>query len=94
MKSQSMLLSDVDLDKEVRVVNIMAEGELRRRFFDLGIINDTVIEPLYTSPFGDPKAYLIRGTIIAIRKEEAKKIQVLTLASNFQEEAARDYTCF
>ena len=79
MREQLILLSDVDLDKEVRVVNIMAEGELRRRFFDLGIIKDTIIEPLYVSPFGDPKAYLIRGTVIAIRKEEAEKIEVSTM---------------
>lgn len=93
MKLQSMLLSDIDLYKKVRVVNIMAEGELRRRFFDLGIIKDTIIEALYISPLGDPKAYLIRGTVIAIRKEEAEKIEVLTPVSDFQEDAARDYTC-
>ena len=79
MKPRLMLLSDVDVDKEVKVINIMANGELRRRFFDLGIIQDTVIEPLYISPFGDPKAYLIRGTVIAIRNEEAKKIEVSTI---------------
>ena len=79
MREQLILLSDVDLDKEVRVVNIMAEGELRRRFFDLGIIKDTIIEPLYVIPFGDPKAYLIRGTVIAIRSEEAEKIEVSTI---------------
>ena len=74
MREQLILLSDVDLDKEVKVINIMADGELRRRFFDLGIIKDTIVEPLYISPFGDPKAYLIRGTVIAIRKEDAKNI--------------------
>ena len=72
MDKQEMILSKINLDEEVRVVEIDAEGELRRRFFDLGIIKNTIIEPLYISPFGDPKAYLIRGTVIAIRHDQAK----------------------
>lgn len=80
MDKQEKILSKINLDEEVRVVEIDAEGELRRRFFDLGIIKDTIIEPLYISPFGDPKAYLIRGTVIAIRHDEANKIRVRTIS--------------
>lgn len=80
MDKQEMILSKINLDEEVRVVEIDAEGELRRRFFDLGIIKNTIIEPLYISPFGDPKAYLIRGTVIAIRHDEANKIRVRTIS--------------
>lgn len=79
MNQQIILLSEAGLEKKVKVVEIMAIGELRRRFSDLGIIKDTVIEPIYVSPFGDPKAYLIRGTVIAIRKEEAEKIRVVAI---------------
>ncbi|HEX9025739.1 MAG TPA: FeoA family protein [Clostridium sp.] len=80
MDKQEKILSKINLDEEVRVVEIDAEGELRRRFFDLGIIKNTIIEPLYISPFGDPKAYLIRGTVIAIRHDEANKIRVRTIS--------------
>lgn len=80
MGKQEKILSKINLDEEVRVVEIDAEGELRRRFFDLGIIKNTIIEPLYISPFGDPKAYLIRGTVIAIRHDEANKIRVRTIS--------------
>ena len=63
----------------VKVISIEAKGELRRRFFDLGIIEGTNIEALYRSPFGDPTAYLIRGTVIAMREEESEKINVVSL---------------
>lgn len=79
MDKQEYMLSTIKLEEEVRVVEIEAEGELRRRFFDLGIIKNTIIEPLYISPFGDPKAYLIRGTVIAIRHDEANKIKVQSI---------------
>lgn len=72
-----MKLHEAKILSTVKVVNINAEGELRRRFFDLGIIEGTNIKVLYAGPFLDPKAYLIRGAVIAIRKEESEKIEVI-----------------
>ena len=69
-----MNLSEASLKSIVRVVDIKAVGELRRRFFDLGIVEGTNIEVLYESPFKDPRAYYIRGAIIAIRSDESKNI--------------------
>lgn len=45
-----------------------------QRLSDLGIIAGTEIESLYKSPFGNPAAYLIRGTVFALRNETAEKI--------------------
>ncbi|MCR4943928.1 MAG: ferrous iron transport protein A [Clostridium sp.] len=73
-----MKLKEAEVSSLVKVIDIEAEGELRRRFFDLGIIEGTKIEVLYRSPFGDPTAYLIRGTVIAIREEDSEKISVLS----------------
>ena len=72
-----MKLKEANLNSVVRVININARGELRRRFFDLGIIEGTDIKVLYGGPFGDPRAYLIRGTVIAIREEECEEIEVI-----------------
>ncbi|MBP1890741.1 ferrous iron transport protein A [Clostridium moniliforme] len=72
-----MNLKEAELNSIVEVSKIWADGELRRRFFDLGIIEGTSIEILYESPFGDPRAYLIRGAVIAIREEDSKKIEVI-----------------
>lgn len=73
---ENRTLNLIGLDNTVKVTNLIVDGKLRRRFLDLGIINGTEIRPLYTSPLGDPRAYLIRGTVIAIREEDARFIQV------------------
>lgn len=73
-----MRLKDARMHSIVRVRKILAKGELRRRFLDLGIIEGTDIEVLYKSALGDPIAYLIRGAIIALREEEGDKIQVIS----------------
>ena len=52
-----MNLSEAELETTVKVVKIRAQGELRRRFFDLGIVEGTNIKVLYESPFKDPRAY-------------------------------------
>ena len=51
-------------------------GADRRRMMDLGILPGTVIDVEMTSPSGDPTAYKVRGALIALRKEQAKLIQV------------------
>lgn len=59
-----------------RVKGLTAQDLCRRRLLDLGLINNTVIEALRQSPAGDPVAYQIRGTVIALRAEEAAQILV------------------
>lgn len=73
-----MNLTNAELSSTVRVTDIFAKGELRRRFLDLGIIEGTKIDVMYRGPFGDPTAYLIRGALIALRKEDGEKIQVVS----------------
>ena len=51
-------------------------GSLRRRLLDLGFIPGTVLVPAFKSPFGDPIAYLVRGTLLALRSEDSKTILV------------------
>ena len=46
-----------------------------RRFTDIGLIENTLVECVGESPAGDPKAYLIRGAVIAIRNEDCNDIK-------------------
>ena len=43
---------------------------------DLVLIKGTIVEAVQKSPAGDPIAYFIRGTLIAIRSEDAEKCLV------------------
>lgn len=73
------LLNEVDVQTEVEVEKVEAKGDLRRRFLDLGIIDGTKIRVLFSSPLGNPTAYLIRGTVIAMRENEARLICVKSI---------------
>lgn len=67
-------LSDLHLGDKGFVKYLTAEGAARRRMLDLGLVPNTKIEAIMKSPSGDPTAYLVRGAVIAIRREEAEDI--------------------
>ena len=54
----------------------LANESMKRRFLDLGLIDNTVVECVGRSPFGDPSAYLIRGAIYAIRADDCADIYI------------------
>jgi ferrous iron transport protein A len=51
----------------------------RRRLLDLGLIPGTVVEAIGKSPAGDPVAYRIRGAVIALRREEGRRVFIQQL---------------
>ena len=62
---------------EIGIVNnIIGEEGIKRRLLDLGLIEGTNIKPVLVSPSGDPRAFEFRGSLIAIRKEDAKDIKI------------------
>ncbi len=65
-----------------RVVGIKAEGLVRNRLLDLGLVPATVVEAVRKSPAGDPIAYKIRGALIALRSEESRQITVRALVED------------
>jgi len=58
------------------VRELASEGSMRRRLQDIGLIPGTRVECVQKSPLGDPIAYLIRGTVIALRCEDSAGIYV------------------
>lgn len=60
--------------------------DIRRRLQDLGMIEGTLIECLGKSPLGNPTAFLIRGTVIALRNEDAGSVMVQCCELSPQEE--------
>ena len=76
MNENIITLDKTKIGDIVNVLKINDNSLIKRRLQDLGIIKNSKIECVLKSPFNDPKAYLIRGCIIAIRNEDAKDILV------------------
>jgi DtxR family Mn-dependent transcriptional regulator len=63
----------------VRHISPDCSAAERRRLLDMGFVPDTLVEVEMISPSGDPTAYRIRGTQIALRREQSSLIYVTTL---------------
>lgn len=59
------------------VRDIQGEQEMRRHLLDLGFVPGSRVTAIRRSPFGDPTVYEIRGTMIALRKEQASQIRII-----------------
>lgn len=75
MKEQ-LRLSQLKPGQSATVVRLRLAGAMRRRLYDLGMIPGTQIKRLQTAPAGSPIAYAVRGTVIALRKKDARNIAV------------------
>lgn len=69
-------LSELRKGEKAMIVSVNLNGLTRRRLYDLGFIPGTLVQVVFESPLGDPVAYLIRNTLIALRKDESEKIEV------------------
>ncbi len=72
-------LSQLSIGSSCKIGEIGLNGLLRRRIQDLGITPGTTVECLRRGPSGDPTAYVVRGTTIALRKEDAHQINVFPI---------------
>jgi DtxR family Mn-dependent transcriptional regulator len=75
-----MPLADLPSGERARVVGLDAacQGFSRRRLMDLGFTEGAEIRPALTTFMGDPRAYEVRGTLIALRRDQAGQILVKT----------------
>ena len=67
-------LNNLKVGESCIIKEISSKCNLLRRFTDIGLIEDTLVECVGKSPAGDPKAYLIRGAVIAIRGEDCADV--------------------
>lgn len=77
-RANAVPLATLTQDQRGEIVSLddAVQGFTRRRFLDLGLTPGTVIYPELGNFFGDPRAYRVRGTLIALRKDQAAQIWV------------------
>ena len=69
-------LNDLKTNKIGYINKINTNEHLQKRLLDLGFINNTPIKPVLINPSNDSRAYEVRGSLIAIRKSDARNILI------------------
>lgn len=72
-----MELSKLNRNESVMVTAVShPDPQMQQRLMDLGFYPGGVVKLVLVSPKKNPKAYEVRGTVIAIRNEDADYIHV------------------
>ena len=69
-------MAALDVGESGYVTGLSAQPAMEQRLRDLGLVRGTRVTCVVKSPAGDPRAYLIRGALIALRRTDAAGIRL------------------
>jgi ferrous iron transport protein A len=81
MSAQVQFLGELNPGAHARIVSVgknqACDADLTRRLLEMGLLEGAEVEVLHQAPFGgDPIAVRVRGSVIALRRNEANTIEV------------------
>ena len=77
--SSTLKLSRIPVGKKYRIEALENRDAVRARLTDLGFYTGETVELLFRAISGDPAAYLVENSVIALRSCESDKIMVIPL---------------
>lgn len=67
-------LDQLHIGEQGIIAALAAQSNIYRRLLDLGFVPGARVCCLFPAVFGDPRAYLIKNTVIALRRSDARTI--------------------
>lgn len=77
--SREVTLTELLPGQQATIVAVGGQGQVRRRYMEMGLTKGEAVSVLHVAPLGDPVAYQIKGYQLALRREEAAQIRVTLL---------------
>lgn len=72
---QLFTLDQLPCGQSARIAEVGGAGPMRSRLCDLGFTENTCITPLFHSALGDPTAYRVKDTVVALRRADARSVR-------------------
>ncbi len=74
-----MNLFELKVGQKCLIDKVYESKNIKRRLLDIGLIPNTCVECVGISPLGDPKAFLIRDAVVALRSADCSNILIKDL---------------
>jgi ferrous iron transport protein A len=71
-----MKLSDLKIGEKCTVIRVEGDSPVSLRLMEMGVIPGAVVRLVKVAPLGDPIEIEVKGYHLAIRKAEARSIEV------------------
>ena len=75
--SMKATLDSLPLRARARVVAVRGEGAVARRLMEMGVVPGAPVSVVRSAPLGDPLEVRVRNYHLALRRSEARTIDVL-----------------
>ncbi len=69
-------LDQLEPGEAAEIVRVQGRGTFQRRLLELGLVAGTPIVRQGAAPLGDPLTYRVRGAVLALRREDARRVAV------------------
>lgn len=70
-------LDEAVIGQTYTIIQVGGQGALRRRLLDMGLTPKTKVMVRKVAPIGDPIELHLRGYELTLRKEDARKIEII-----------------
>ena len=74
MEKKNIPLNELKVGQRGTVSQLLSDTSKRRRLQDIGLIEGTKEECIQKSPSGDPIAFLNRGAVSSLRREDSSSV--------------------
>ena len=82
--SEPIPLSQLGPGQRASIVRVGGNGQVRRRYLEMGFVRGEIVYVERVAPLGDPVEYRVKGYHISLRRTDAQNIlvELLTQTSN------------
>lgn len=71
-----MTLDRLPVNQSLPIAGVDGEPSFRIRLMELGLVSGTRIERVGQAPLGDPLTFRVRGAVLAIRADDARRVRL------------------
>lgn len=71
-----MLLNELKVGQAGKIISFTEDSAVAQRIEEMGVTRGETVEIIRYAPMGDPVEIKIRGYLLSLRLDEAKKIEV------------------
>ncbi len=71
-------LAHLPVGARARVLAVTGSGAVARRLMEMGVVPGAPVRMIKAAPLGDPLEVRVRGYHLALRREEAQTIKIVT----------------
>ena len=78
MPVTDLSLAHLPAGAKARVLAVTGTGAVARRLMEMGVVPGAPVRMIKSAPLGDPLEVRVRGYHLAVRREEAQTIKIVT----------------